>query len=161
MNTNNVLQSVIYLVVLLAAAVPVSRYLTRVMDGTSRVVRVGGAVERFLYRVAGVDPNAEMSWKQYAVATIALNVLGTVFLYALLRMQQWLPGNPQQFGPMTGDGAFNTAVSFATNTNWQDYTPEQLVSSLTQLLGFTVHNVCSPATGIVVGTAHIRGIARP
>jgi K+-transporting ATPase ATPase A chain len=160
MNTNNVLQAVIFIVVLLAAAVPMSRYITRVMDGTSRVVRFGGPIERFFYRIAGVDANAEMGWKQYAIATIAFNVIGTLFLYALLRVQQWLPGNPQAFGPMNADGALNTAVSFTTNTNWQDYAPEQTVSYLTQALGFAVHNFLSAATGIVVVIALIRGFAR-
>lgn len=160
MNANNLLQAGIFLVVLLALAVPVAGYLTRVMDGSSRVVRVFGPLERALYRIAGVDAGAEMSWKQYALATIAFNVIGVFFLYLLLRIQQWLPGNPQQFGPMTVDGAFNTAVSFVTNTNWQDYTPEQTVSYLTQMLGLTVQNFLSAATGLVVLIALIRGFAR-
>ncbi|RKP43723.1 potassium-transporting ATPase subunit KdpA [Trinickia fusca] len=160
MNSNNLLQAAVFLVVLLAAAVPVSRYITRVMDGSSRIVRLGGPIERFFYRLAGVDANAEMNWKHYALATIAFNVLGTIFTYGLLRVQQWLPGNPQQFGPMTVDSAFNTAVSFATNTNWQDYTPEATVSYLTQMLGLATHNFLSAATGIVVVIALIRGFAR-
>ncbi|MBP0591709.1 potassium-transporting ATPase subunit KdpA [Paraburkholderia sp. LEh10] len=160
MNLNNVLQPASFIVVLLAAAVPVSRYLTRVMDGTSRVVKVGGPIERLLYRVAGVDPAQEMGWKHYAIATIAFNVLGLVFLYVLLRVQNFLPGNPQQFGAMTVDGAFNTAVSFVSNTNWQDYSGEQTVSYLTQMLGLTVQNFLSAATGIVVVMALVRGFAR-
>lgn len=117
MNLNNVLQPALFIVVLLAAAVPVSRYLSRVMDGTSRVVKLGGPVERLLYRLAGVDPEQEMGWKHYAIATLAFNLLGVVFLYVLLRVQGLLPGNPQQFSAMTVDGAFNTAISFVTNTN--------------------------------------------
>ncbi|WDD94767.1 potassium-transporting ATPase subunit KdpA [Burkholderia sp. FERM BP-3421] len=160
MNANNLFQAALFVVILLAAAVPVAGYLTRVMEGASRVNRVFGPLERALYRVAGVDPQAEMTWKQYAVATIAFNVLGVLFLYGLLRVQGGLPGNPQQFGAMTVDGAFNTAISFVTNTNWQDYTPEQTVSYLTQMLGFTVQNFLSAATGIVVVIALIRGFAR-
>ncbi|KVO54469.1 potassium-transporting ATPase subunit KdpA [Burkholderia stagnalis] len=160
MNANNLFQTALFIVVLLAAAVPVARYLTAVMDGSARVVRVFGPLERALYRVAGVDAGREMSWKQYAVATIAFNALGALFLYGLLRLQGFLPGNPQQFGAMTVDGAFNTAVSFVTNTNWQDYTPEQTVSYLTQMLGLTVQNFLSAATGIVVVIALIRGFAR-
>ncbi|VWB84850.1 ATPase [Burkholderia aenigmatica] len=160
MNANNLFQTVLFIVVLLAAAVPVARYLSAVMDGSSRVVRVFGPLERALYRVAGVDAGSEMNWKQYAVATIAFNALGALFLYGLLRLQGFLPGNPQQFGAMTVDGAFNTAVSFVTNTNWQDYTPEQTVSYLTQMLGLTVQNFLSAATGIVVVIALIRGFAR-
>ncbi|MEM5318023.1 potassium-transporting ATPase subunit KdpA [Paraburkholderia sp. JHI869] len=160
MNTNNLLQTGIFLVILLALAVPVSGYITRVLDGRSRVVRLFAPLENLLYRFAGVDPQAEMNWKRYALATISFNVLGVGFLYVLLRIQGWLPGNPQQFGPMTVDGAFNTAVSFVTNTNWQDYTPEQTVSYLTQMLGLTVQNFLSAATGIVVVIALIRGFAR-
>ncbi|KVP47652.1 potassium-transporting ATPase subunit KdpA [Burkholderia ubonensis] len=160
MNANTIFQSVLFIVVLLAAAVPVARYLSAVMDGSSRVVRVFGPLERALYRIAGVDAGREMNWKQYAIATIAFNALGALFLYGLLRLQGLLPGNPQQFGPMTVDGAFNTAVSFVTNTNWQDYTPEQTVSYLTQMLGLTVQNFLSAATGIVVVIALIRGFAR-
>ncbi|PRH21799.1 potassium-transporting ATPase subunit KdpA [Burkholderia multivorans] len=160
MNANNLFQTLLFIVVLLAAAVPVARYLTAVMDGSSRVVRVFAPLERVLYRIAGVDAGTEMNWKQYAIATIAFNALGALFLYALLRVQGMLPGNPQQFGAMTVDGAFNTAVSFVTNTNWQDYTPEQTVSYLTQMLGLTVQNFLSAATGIVVVIALIRGFAR-
>ncbi|WP_028210437.1 potassium-transporting ATPase subunit KdpA [Paraburkholderia mimosarum] len=163
MNTSNLLQTGLFIVVLLALAVPLAGYITRVLDGRSRVVRLFAPLENLLYRVAGVDPQAEMSWKRYALATISFNVLGVGFLYLLLRIQGWLPanlGNPQQFGAMTVDGAFNTAVSFVTNTNWQDYTPEQTVSYLTQMLGFTVQNFLSAATGIVVVIALIRGFAR-
>ncbi|MCX5541901.1 potassium-transporting ATPase subunit KdpA [Paraburkholderia sp. CNPSo 3076] len=160
MNTNTLLQAGLFLVILLALAVPVSGYMTRVLDGRSRVVRLFAPLENFLYRIAGVDPQAEMNWKRYALATISFNVLGVGFLYVLLRIQGWLPGNPQQFGAMTVDGAFNTAVSFVTNTNWQDYTPEQTVSYLTQMLGLTVQNFLSAATGIVVVIALIRGFAR-
>ncbi|WP_322073523.1 potassium-transporting ATPase subunit KdpA [Burkholderia cepacia] len=160
MNANNLFQTLLFVVVLLAAAVPVARYLSAVMDGSSRVVRVFGPLERALYRIAGVDADSEMNWKQYAIVTIAFNALGALFLYGLLRLQGFLPGNPQQFGAMTVDGAFNTAVSFVTNTNWQDYTPEQTVSYLTQMLGLTVQNFLSAATGIVVVIALIRGFAR-
>ncbi|QGZ54219.1 potassium-transporting ATPase subunit KdpA [Paraburkholderia acidiphila] len=160
MNANTLLQAGLFLVILLALAVPVSGYMTRVLDGRSRVVRLFAPLENLLYRIAGVDPQSEMNWKRYALATISFNVLGVGFLYVLLRIQGWLPGNPQQFGPMTVDGAFNTAVSFVTNTNWQDYTPEQTVSYLTQMLGLTVQNFLSAATGIVVVIALIRGFAR-
>ncbi|AUT68901.1 potassium-transporting ATPase subunit KdpA [Paraburkholderia hospita] len=160
MNLNNVLQPALFIVVLLAAAVPISRYLTRVMDGTSRVVKLGGPIERLLYRLAGVDPEQEMSWKHYAIATLAFNLLGVAFLYVLLRVQGLLPGNPQQFSAMTVDGAFNTAISFVTNTNWQDYSGEQTLSYLTQMLGLTVQNFLSAATGIVVVIALVRGFAR-
>jgi K+-transporting ATPase ATPase A chain len=140
--------------------VPVSRYLSRVMDGSSRVVKFGAPIERLLYRLAGVDPSQEMGWKHYAIATLAFNLLGVAFLYVLLRVQGVLPANPQQFSAMTVDGAFNTAISFVTNTNWQDYSGEQAVSYLTQMLGMTVQNFLSAATGIVVVIALVRGFAR-
>ncbi|QGZ61004.1 potassium-transporting ATPase subunit KdpA [Paraburkholderia acidisoli] len=160
MNANTLLQSGVFLVVLLALAVPVSGYIARVFDGRSRVVRLFAPLENALYRLAGVDPQAEMDWKRYAFATLSFNVLGVGFLYVLLRVQGWLPGNPQQFSAMTSDGAFNTAVSFVTNTNWQDYSPEQTLSYLAQMLGLTVQNFLSAATGIVVVMALIRGFAR-
>ncbi|QYD70255.1 potassium-transporting ATPase subunit KdpA [Paraburkholderia edwinii] len=160
MNTNNVLQVTVFIVVLLALAVPLARFMTRVLDGSSRVVRWFRPLENGLYRIAGVDPSAEMGWKQYTIATLAFNVIGLAFLYVILRIQGVLPGNPQQFGPMTPDAAFNTAISFVSNTNWQDYAGEQTVSYLTQMLGFTVQNFLSAATGIVVVIALIRGFAR-
>jgi K+-transporting ATPase ATPase A chain len=160
MNANNVLQTTIFIVVLLVLSVPLARYLTNVMDGSSRVVRWFSPLEKLLYRIAGVDPSAEMGWKQYTIVTLAFNVIGLAFLYLILRIQGVLPGNPQQLGAMTPDGAFDTAISFVSNTNWQDYSGEQTVSYLTQMLGFTVQNFLSAATGIVVVIALIRGFAR-
>ncbi|CAB3748665.1 potassium-transporting ATPase subunit KdpA [Paraburkholderia solisilvae] len=160
MNANNVLQVTLFIVVLLVLSVPLARYLTNVMDGSSRVVRWFGPLEKLLYRIAGVDPSAEMGWKQYTIVTLAFNVIGLAFLYLILRIQGVLPGNPQQLGAMTPDGAFDTAISFVSNTNWQDYSGEQTVSYLTQMLGFTVQNFLSAATGIVVVIALIRGFAR-
>ncbi|WP_175970414.1 potassium-transporting ATPase subunit KdpA [Burkholderia sp. BCC0322] len=161
MNVNNLLQTGLYIVVLIALAIPLGRHIANVLDGSSVVVRrIGHPIETSLYRLAGVDPSAEMSWKHYAIAVLAFNALGVAVVYGVLRIQQWLPGNPQSFGPMTPDGAFNTAVSFVTNTNWQDYTPEQTVSYLTQMAALTVQNFFSAATGIAVVFALIRGFAR-
>jgi len=161
MSANTVLQPALFIVVLIALAIPAGRYMTAVFDGSSVVVRrIGKPVERLLYKMAGVDENAEMSWQHYALAVLAFNALGALVLYGFLRLQQWLPVNPQAFGPMTPDAAFNTAVSFVTNTNWQDYTPEATVSYLTQMAGLTVQNFLSAATGIAVVVALIRGFAR-
>ncbi|KGS04401.1 potassium-transporting ATPase subunit KdpA [Burkholderia sp. ABCPW 111] len=161
MNLNNSIQTGIFIVLLIALAIPLGRYMANVLDGKSAIVlRVGRPVETALYRLAGVDSAAEMSWRQYAMAVVAFNALGVVVVYGVLRIQQWLPGNPQAFGPMTPDAAFNTAVSFVTNTNWQDYTPEQTVSYLTQMAALTVQNFFSAATGIAVVVALIRGFAR-
>ncbi|MEX3791199.1 potassium-transporting ATPase subunit KdpA [Paraburkholderia sp. BR14374] len=161
MNAHNTLYLALFIVVLIAVAIPLGRYMTAVLDGSSVVVRrIGRPVEQLLYRLAGVDPNAEMSWKEYAFAVLIFNALGTLAVYGFLRLQQWLPANPQGFGPMTPDAAFNTAVSFATNTNWQNYTPESTVSYLTQMAALTVQNFLSAATGIAVAIALIRGFAR-
>jgi K+-transporting ATPase ATPase A chain len=161
MNANNLFQTALFIVVLIGLAIPLGRYITGVMDGSSVVVRrIGRPFEAVLYKLAGVDAQAEMSWKRYALAVLAFNALGALALYGLLRLQQWLPVNPQSFGPMTSDGAFNTAVSFVTNTNWQDYSPEATASYLSQMLGLTVQNFLSAATGIAVVVALIRGFAR-
>ncbi len=161
MNAFNLSQLALFIVVLIAVAIPLGRYMAAVLDGSSVVVRrIGRPVEHLLYRLAGVDPDAEMSWKQYAFAVLLFNALGTLAVYGFLRLQQWLPANPQGLGPMTPDAAFNTAVSFTTNTNWQDYTPESTVSYLTQMAALTVQNFLSAATGIAIAIALIRGFAR-
>lgn len=161
MNANNLFQAGLFIVVLIALAVPIGRYITGVLDGSSVVVRrIGRPIESVLYKLAGVDDKAEMSWKHYAFAVLAFNALGALVVFGFLRLQQWLPSNPQGFGPMTSDGAFNTAVSFVTNTNWQDYTPEATASYLSQMVGLSVQNFLSAATGIAVVVALIRGFAR-
>ncbi|MCF2134328.1 MULTISPECIES: potassium-transporting ATPase subunit KdpA [Burkholderiaceae] len=161
MNANSFLQAALFIIVLIALALPLGRYMCGVLDGSSVLVRkLGRPLEHGLYRVAGVDPQAEMSWKHYALAVLLFNALGAVVVYGLLRLQQYLPANPQGLGAMTPDAAFNTAVSFVTNTNWQDYSPESSVSYLTQLTGLAVQNFLSAATGIAVVVALIRGFAR-
>ena len=161
MNANDLLQTALFIVTLIALAFPLGRYMTGVLDGSSIVVRrIGRPIERLLFRLAGVDADAEMSWKRYALAVLLFNALGALAVYAFLRLQSWLPANPQGFGPMTPDAAFNTAVSFVTNTNWQNYTPEATASYLTQMAALTVQNFLSAATGIAVVVALIRGFAR-
>ena len=161
MNANDLLQTALFIVTLIALAVPLGRYMAGVLDGSSIVVRrIGRPIERLLFRLAGVDADAEMSWKRYALAVLLFNALGALAVYAFLRLQPWLPANPQGFGPMTPDAAFNTAVSFVTNTNWQNYTPEATASYLTQMAALTVQNFLSAATGIAVVVALIRGFAR-
>jgi len=161
MNTNNLLQSVLFIAVLVALAFPLGRYMTSVLNGSSFVVRkLGRPIENGLYKLAGVDPDAEMSWKRYAFSLLLFSGLGTVFLYAILRMQQWLPFNPQAMAAMTPDAAFNTAVSFVTNTNWQEYGGESTLGYFAQMVGLSVQNFLSAATGIAVAIALIRGFAR-
>ena len=117
-------------------------------------------VERLIYRLSGVDPSEDMSWKTYAIAMMLFNVVGLLVVYALQRLQAFLPLNPQGLGAVTPDSSWNTAVSFATNTNWQGYGGEVTMSYLSQMLGLTVQNFVSAATGMAVLIAMIRGIAR-
>ncbi|HTH62672.1 MAG TPA: potassium-transporting ATPase subunit KdpA [Paraburkholderia sp.] len=161
MTANDIFHTALYIVVLIALAIPLGRYMAAVFDGRSVVVRkLGRPVERFFYWIAGVNPEAEMSWKQYALAVLLFNAIGTLAVYAILRVQQWLPANPQGFGPMTPDAAFNTAVSFVTNTNWQNYSGESALSYLSQMAALAVQNFLSAATGIAVVIALIRGFVR-
>jgi len=147
----------VYLVVLTALAIPLGRYMTAVVEG-----RLGFAarVEGPLYRVCGIDPAADMNWLSYALAILLFNGIGVLVVYALQRLQVWLPLNPQGMAAVSPDSSFNTAVSFATNTNWQGYGGESTMSYLVQMLGLAVQNFFSAATGIVVVIALIRGLAR-
>jgi K+-transporting ATPase ATPase A chain len=122
--------------------------------------RVLGPVERCLYRLFGVRPDEEMNWRTYAVALLMFSAVGLLFLYALQRLQGWLPLNPRGFGPVTPDLAFNTAASFTTNTNWQNYAGETTLSYLTQMFGLTVKNFVSAAAGMAILVAFIRGLVR-
>jgi K+-transporting ATPase ATPase A chain len=140
---------------------PLGSYMADVMEGKSNFARrVGGPVEGLLYRVSGVDARNEMAWPQYAAALLLFNVLGAVIVYALQRLQFWLPLNPQQFPAVGPDSSFNTAVSFVTNTNWQGYSGESTMGYLVQMAGLAVQNFLSAATGIAVAIAVIRGFVR-
>jgi len=148
---------VIYTVVLLALSYPLGRYIAVLMDGR---LQWAARVESPLYRLCGVKADAEMGWLSYALAILLFNGLGVLAVYALQRLQLWLPLNPQGMANVSSDSSFNTAVSFATNTNWQGYVGESTMGYLTQMLGLTVQNFFSAATGIVVVIALIRGLAR-
>lgn len=157
------LQLAVYLVVLLVLAKPLGAYMTSVFGtDNNRPSRAHwlGPIERLFYRIAGVNPQAEMGWKRYAAAVIVVNVLGALAVYALQRAQQWLPLNPQGLAAVSPDSSFNTAISFVSNTNWQGYSGESTMSYLTQMLGLAVQNFLSAATGIAVVIAFIRGFAR-
>ena len=119
-----------------------------------------GPIERLLYRIGGVRPEVEMKWTTYAGAMLVFNLFGFIAVYAIQRLQHLLPLNPQGLGPVSPDSAFNTAVSFATNTNWQGYGGETTMSYLTQMLALTVQNFVSAATGMAVLLALIRGLSR-
>jgi len=161
MTGNGLLQLAIYLAALLACVRPLGAYLARVYEGRPLLLdRLLGPVERLLYRLAGVRAEAETGWKQYALAMLLFNLLGMLVVYLLQRLQGWLPLNPEGIGPVPPDLAFNTAASFATNTNWQAYAGETTLSYLTQMLGLTVQNFVSAATGMACLAALIRGIVR-
>ena len=161
MNMYSLIQIVLFMVVLLALAKPLGSFMAKVYQGESTFLdRVLGPIERFIYRVSGIDPKEEMDWKVYAIAMLAFNVLGLLFVYVLQRLQGVLPLNPQGLGAVSADSSWNTAVSFTSNTNWQGYGGEVTMSYLTQMLGLSVQNFVSAATGMAVLVAFIRGIVR-
>jgi potassium-transporting ATPase potassium-binding subunit len=157
MNARALLECGLYLVVLTALAVPLGRYLHDVLTGRDWATRVLGPVERLIYRLVGVDANEQMSWKRYAMAVLSFNLLGVVLLYGIQRLQGSLPFNPAGFGDVSPEVAFNTAVSFVSNTNWQAYGGESTMSHFTQMVGLTTQNFLSAATGVAVLMALIRG----
>ena len=161
MNLMDWLQIVLYVVVLLLLAKPLGSYMARVFQGEHTLLSpVMGPVERFIYRILGIKSDEEMSWKIYAVALLLFTLVGVILLYAIERLQGILPINPQNLGAVNPDLAFNTAVSFNTNTNWQSYGGETTMSYLTQMLGLTVHQFLSAGAGIAVLLALIRGFVR-
>ncbi|MDP9012155.1 MAG: potassium-transporting ATPase subunit KdpA [Pseudomonadota bacterium] len=149
----------LFLMVLAAAAYPLSIYMTRLADG-SPLWNVFARIERGIYRASGVDPAHDMPWTEYAIALIAFNAAGVLAVYAMQRLQVWLPLNPQGLPNVAADSAFDTAVSFVTNTDWQGYSGESTMSYLTQMAVLAVQNFLSAATGIAVAFALIRGFAR-
>ncbi|HLY66241.1 MAG TPA: potassium-transporting ATPase subunit KdpA, partial [Chloroflexota bacterium] len=152
---------VVYLAVALLCVKPLGLYMANVLEGRPIwVLRICAPLERWIYRLCGIDPAAEMRWKQYALALLVFNTSGALVVYGLQRLQQWLPLNPQHFANVSPDSSFNTAVSFVTNTNWQGYSGESTMSYLTQMAGLAVQNFLSASTGIVVAIALIRGFAR-
>ena len=161
MTTNGFLQIGLYLIALVALAKPLGWYMARVYEGQPVWLnRLLGPVERGIYRLCGIKENEEMGWKLYGMAMLLFSAAGVLFLYGLQRLQGYLPLNPAGFGAVAPDLSFNTATSFVTNTNWQAYGGETTMSYLTQMLGLTVQNFVSAATGMAVLVALIRGLAR-
>ena len=159
MTINGLAQIGLFLVVLVALVKPLGWYMARVYSGqTCGMDRVLRPFERLLYRLCGVRETEEMNWKTYAVAMLLFNAMGLLVLYALQRLQGFLPLNPAGLGAVTTDLAFNTAASFVTNTNWQAYAGESTLSYLTQMVGLTVQNFVSAATGMAILVALIRGL---
>jgi K+-transporting ATPase ATPase A chain len=161
MTLNGWLQIIFFFVVLLVLTKPLGVFMYRVFEGDKQPLpRVLGPIERFLYRLSGVDPKKEQTWLHYTAALLAFSVFGVLVTYAIQRLQHVLPFNPQKLGPIEQTSAFNTAVSFTTNTNWQFYTGEQTMSYLTQMAGLAWHNFTSAATGLGVALALARGLTR-
>ena len=162
MQTNDWIQLILFLAALAALTPSLGLFLTRVLDPAGRtwLDPVLRPVERLAYRLLGVDPAREQDWRQYAVALLAFSAVSALFTYAILRLQHLLPLNPQGLGPLSPHLAFNTAVSFVTNTDWQSYGGESTLSYFSQMVGLTLHHFGSAAAGIAIAAALVRGIAR-
>jgi K+-transporting ATPase ATPase A chain len=160
-DTRFVLLLVLFLAVLVLCTKPLGSYIADVMEGRPNfALRLGGRFEALIYRICGIEPGREMAWSEYAIALMLFNILGAVVVYGLMRLQAFLPLNPQALPAASADTAFNTAVSFITNTNWQSYSGESTLGYLAQMAGLAVQNFLSAATGIAVAIALIRGFAR-
>jgi K+-transporting ATPase ATPase A chain len=161
MTNNDFLQIAIYFIVLILLIKPLGSYMARVYEGEATILsRPLRPVERLIYRLLGVDPDDEMDWKAYALALLVFSLVCFISLYLLLRLQAFLPLNPQKQGALPPDLSFNTAMSFITNTNWQNYGGETTLSYFTQMVGMTVQNFLSAAAGMAVLIAFIRALAR-
>ena len=161
MTENSILQIVFFLLVLLVCVKPLGLYMARVYEGKPcGLNKIFGPVERLFYRVCGINPQSEMNWKTYAVAVLVFNLVGFLFVYALQRFQGMLPLNPQHFTAVPPDLAFNTAISYVSNTNWQGYGGESTMSYLTQMVALAVQNFLSAATGLAILIVLIRGFVR-
>ncbi len=161
MMVNGWIQILLFLVLIFAVTKPLGVFMTRVFNRERTFLDpLARPVERLLYRVTGVDENHEMRWTEYAVSMLMFSGVSMLLLYLIERVQQWLPWNPQKFGAVAQDLAFNTASSFTTNTNWQNYAGEATMSYLTQMAGLAYHNFASAAVGIALAIAFVRGIAR-
>jgi potassium-transporting ATPase potassium-binding subunit len=161
MNIYGWIQLVFYMAVLIALAKPLGSFMARVYQGERTFLDpVMQPVEKMIYRLSGVHPDEEMNWKVYALAMMLFNVLGLLVVYTLQRLQGFLPLNPQSFSAVSPDSSWNTAVSYATNTNWQGYGGETTMSYLTQMAALTTQNFVSAATGMAIVIGMIRGIAR-
>jgi potassium-transporting ATPase potassium-binding subunit len=161
MGWNDLTQISIFIAATLLLIKPLGTYMARVYTGKNAGLNVWfGPAEKWLYRLSGIDEKKEMSWKQYAIAAIVFNMLGLILVYTIQRLQSHLPLNPMSLPPVAPDLAFNTAVSFATNTNWQNYGGEATMSYFTQMAALTVQNFLSAATGMAVLVALIRGFVQ-
>jgi len=154
-------EAALFFGIVLASTRPLGAYMARVFSGERTLLSpIMGPCERVIFRICGIDPQREMTASGYLFATLAFSVVGLIYLYVLLRTQKWLPLNPQGFDNLTPDNAWNVAVSFTTNTNWQFYSGESTMSYLSQMAGLAWHNFVSAAVGIAIAVAVIRGVCR-
>ena len=161
MSANGWLQFSLFSLILLASVRPVGTYMARVFEGERTWLDpVLRPIERLIYKLSGIDAENEMNWREYAFAMLGFAAVSLLVTYGIERLQHWLPFNPQGLANVSPDLAWNTAVSFTTNTNWQAYTPETTMSYLTQMAALAYHNFISAASGIAVAIALIRGIKR-
>ena len=161
MTANGILQIALFFLVLLALTKPLGAFMAKVFNGERTFLHpVLRPLEVGLYKLCGIDENGEQHWTRYAGSMLAFSLVSIIFSYVLLRLQQWFPLNPQRLPNVGPDLAFNTAVSFGTNTNWQSYNPEATMSYFSQMVALAVHNFWSAATGICVAIAFARGFAR-
>lgn len=161
MTGNQIFELLIYFALILAVTPVLGGYMKRVFLAEKTFLDpILRPVERLIYKLCRVDPEKDQSWVEWTVAMLVVNAASLVLLYALQRMQQWLPFNPNHFGAVSPDSSWNTAVSFTTNTNWQGYSGESTMSHFTQMVGLAFHNFLSAATGIAIAVAIIRGVAR-
>lgn len=161
MHINNYFEFFIFVVLLIAVTRPLGGYMAKVFQGEKNVLsKPMGWLENLIYKISGISPAEDMSWKGYAIGFVIFHVVAIVVLMGFQMTQQWLPLNPQNLPNVSWHSAFNTAVSFITNTNWQGYSGEVTMSYLTQMMGLTVQNFLSAACGIAVAIAFIRGISR-
>ena len=161
MTANGILQIALYFLVLLALTKPLGAFMAKVFSGERTFLHpVLRPLEVGLYKLCGIQEDGEQHWTIYAGSMLAFSLVGIVFSYILLRLQQWFPLNPQGLANLGPDLSFNTAVSFGTNTNWQSYNPEATMSYFSQMIGLATHNFWSAAAGICVAMAFARGFAR-
>jgi K+-transporting ATPase ATPase A chain len=159
--TNAIVQVGLFFIVVALISVPLGLYMARVFNNERTFMDpVLGLIERLIYRICGIHPATEMTWFEYAISMLLFSMVGMFVLYAMERLQQLLPFNPQGMGAVAPDLAFNTAASFTTNTNWQAYGGESTMSYLTQMAGLAFHNFVSAAAGIAIAIAVIRGFVR-
>ena len=161
MTTNGILQIALFTVVVLALAKPMGAYMAKVFSGERTWLhRLLRPLEVAVYKLSGIDETAEQHWTRYAGGVLIFSLVSLLFTYLILRIQQWLPLNPQGFGNVGTDLSFNTAASFATNTNWQNYSGESTMSYFSQMMALAIHNFFSSAVGIAVAIAFVRGFSR-